>query len=393
MSDPTPRPAAGQGARHASGYAVNGVPTAPPVAAKGPRTRTAVIVWTIIGLVLLTQLLVVVFAYLVLALGPELVAISALLALVPLAIVLMAATWIDAWEPEPWAAKAFAFLWGAAAAITIALLFDIGQRVFTPIPESSVLSAVVRAPLVEESAKGAALLILVFAVRRTFDGPIDGIVYAAFTAGGFAFVENIQYFGTALHDGGASQAATVFVLRALFSPFAHVLFTSCTGLALGLAARRRGVIGVLGAFVVGVVAAATLHAVWNLAGYLGFWGVYLFFEFPIFVVAVVTVVLLRVREQHLTRDRLAEYGRAGWFTFDEVALFGTRAGRRSIRRWARTKGGDAPSIVRSMVRDTTRLAIDRQRIITDAADAGTAAEESVLLGRITASRNRLRSLG
>ncbi|NNC13317.1 PrsW family intramembrane metalloprotease [Planctomonas sp. JC2975] len=378
----------------------NGTPAgrpsgAPPLPAPPlrPRTKTSTVVWTIIGLILLTQLLVVVFAYLVLAFGAGLVAVSALLALVPLAIVVLTALWIDAWEPEPWAAKLFAALWGAAAAITIALLVDIGQHFLTPIPEDSMLSAVVRAPIVEESAKGAALLILVFAARRTFDGPIDGIVYAAFTAGGFAFVENIQYFGTAIHDGGAGQAATVFVLRALFSPFAHVLFTSCTGLALGLAARKRGVGRILAAFIVGLAAAIVLHAVWNFAGYVGFWGVYLFFELPIFVAAVVTVVLLRVREQHQTRERLEDYGRAGWFTPDEVALYGTRAGRRRVRAWARARGGEAPAIIHSMVRETTRLAMDRQRVVTGSADADTAADEAALLADISASRTRLYALG
>ncbi len=349
-------------------------------------------VWTVVGLVLLTQLLVVVFAYLVIALGAGLVAVSTVLALVPLSVVVLTAVWIDAWEPEPWAAKAFAFLWGAAAAVTIALLFDIGQRVLTPIPESSILSAVVRAPVVEESAKGLALLILVFAARRTFDGPVDGIVYAAFIAGGFAFVENIQYFGIALHDG-AVETVAVFVLRALFAPFAHVLFTSCTGLALGLVARRRGTGRLLVAFVVGLAGAIVLHAVWNFAGYVGFWGVYVFFEFPVFVAAVVTVVLLRVREQHLTRDRLAEYGRAGWFTPDEVLLLGTRVGRRRIRSWARAKGGDAPAIVHSMVRDATRLAMDRQRMATGGADPDTTAEEAALLAEVSASRRRLFALG
>ena len=368
----------------------NPVPTAPPAP---PRTKTSTVVWAVIGLVLLTQLLVVVFAYLVLALGPRLVVVSGVLALVPLAIVLLTATWIDAWEPEPFVTKALAFLWGSAAAITIALLFDIGQQRFTPIPEDSLLSSLVRAPVVEETAKGAVLLILVFAARRSFDGPIDGIVYAAITAGGFAFVENIQYFGLAFDDGGANAAATVFVLRGLFSPFAHVLFTSCTGVAVGLAARKRGTGRIIGAFFAGLAVAVVLHAVWNLAGYVGFWGVYVFFELPIFVAAVVTVVLLRVREQHLTRDRLADYANAGWFTSDEVVLYGTRVGRRHVRSWARAKGGEAPAIVRSLVRDTTRLAMDRERLLAAGTDADTQADEAARLGEIAASRSRLLALG
>ena len=35
-------------------------------------------------------------------------------------------TWIDRWEPEPRPALWFAFLWGAAASVAIALIVDIG---------------------------------------------------------------------------------------------------------------------------------------------------------------------------------------------------------------------------------------------------------------------------
>jgi hypothetical protein len=46
-----------------------------------------------------------------------------------------------------------------------------------------------------------------------------------------------------------------------------------------------------------------------------------------------------------------------------------------------------------MVRDTTRLAMDRQRVIIGSADADTAVEEAALLAEISESRRRLYSLG
>jgi RsiW-degrading membrane proteinase PrsW (M82 family) len=377
--------------------AVNGgyAPDQPilPAVAKPRRTRTAVVVWTIVGLILLTQLLVVVFGYLVLALGAGLTALGTILALVPLALVLLTATWIDSWEPEPWPAKLFAVLWGAAAAVSIALLADLGQQAFTHVSESSPLSSLVRAPIVEESAKGAALLILVFVARRTFDGPVDGIVYAAFVAGGFAFVENIQYFGVAIASHGVEGGISVFVLRAVFSPFAHVLFTSCTGFAVGWAARRGGVGRIIGLFLVGLCCAVALHALWNFSTYVNFWGVYFFVELPLFVVAVVIVVMLRIREQHTTFARLDEYGRAGWFTYQEVVLYGTRQGRRNVRAWARQRGGDAPAVVRRMIDDTYRLAMARQRLLLGGADPAVMADESTLLSQISVQRQRLFTFG
>ena len=94
----------------------------------------------------------------------------------------------------------------------------------------------------------------IFAFSRShFDGPVDGLVYAATAAAGFAFTENILYFGAALAEGGAEELGATFVVRGIFSPFAHVLFTACIGLAIGIGARRGGGAGVVGWFLLGLV--------------------------------------------------------------------------------------------------------------------------------------------
>ena len=97
-----------------------------------------------------------------------------------------------------------------------------------------------QAPLVEESAKGLGVLLLLWFNRRNFDGPVDGIVYAASVAAGFAFSENILYFGRrSCSTASDRDFAVIFIARGLFSPFAHALFTACTGFALGLARGAR----------------------------------------------------------------------------------------------------------------------------------------------------------
>src|SRR5439155_9310832 len=57
---------------------------------------------------------------------------------------------------------------------------------------------------------------------------------------GFAMTENVKYYGVAVAE---HNAVGVFIVRGLFSPFAHPLFTGMTGVGLGLAAQsdRRAV--------------------------------------------------------------------------------------------------------------------------------------------------------
>jgi RsiW-degrading membrane proteinase PrsW (M82 family) len=79
---------------------------------------------------------------------------------------------------------------------------------------------------VEELAKGLGIVLIFLFARKHFDGPVDGIVYAAWVAGGFAFTENILYFGGELLDSSSPLAvAQVFLIRGLMSPFAHIMFT------------------------------------------------------------------------------------------------------------------------------------------------------------------------
>ncbi|HWU46572.1 MAG TPA: PrsW family intramembrane metalloprotease [Humibacter sp.] len=362
-----------------------------------PEAHTATVVLTIVGIVVLAQLLFLVFAYLASAIGVASVIGCGILALVPLAIVLFAVRWIDRWDPEPLAARWFAFLWGAAAAVSIALIIDLGAQLVDAVdgsaPASQFMASVVRAPLVEESAKGLGVLLICLVARRTFDGPVDGVVYAATVAAGFAFVENITYFGSALVHGGGVGLAVTFVLRGLLSPFAHVMFTSCTGIALGLAVRRPGAWRILVFFVCGLAAAATMHSLWNSAAYLarGFWGYYLVVQVPLFAIAVVLVVVLRRRERVLTHDRLAEYARAGWFSPEEVRMLSTSRGRRNALGWARGRP-DGAAIMKRFVRDATHLAWVRQRIVSGNRIDEARADETALLTNITAERDALSRL-
>lgn len=343
------------------------------------------------AIALLVGLLVL--GYLAVALGLSVVATGTLLALVPLAIVLLAVRWVDRWEPEPRWALWFAFLWGAAVSVAIALVVDLGVQLFSALtsPEgvtgSEAVGAVVQAPIVEELAKGVGVLLIYAFSRSHFDGPVDGLVYGATVAAGFAFTENILYFGVALIEGGAGELGMTFLVRGIFSPFAHVLFTACTGVAIGFAARRGGGAAVIGWFLVGLAGAILLHAFWN--GSLAFADAFLLYftvQVPIFVGAIVVTILLRREEQRVTRRRLAEYAAAGWFSADEVDGLSTPSGRRAALTWARAQQPPRTAQVKRFISDATRLAFTRNALATGRADVRRFDDERVLLDAVARDR-------
>ena len=161
-------------------------------------------------------------------------------ATIPVPIYVTLVLWIDRYESEPLWLLATAFCWGALVAVFIAFIFNTAGFVAVAVMTNSqragqTASAVIFAPIVEESAKALILFIIFFWKKDEFDGVIDGIVYAALVALGFAMTENIQYYGKAALQGGGAGLTLIFIIRGAFAPFSHPLFTSMTGIGLGLA--------------------------------------------------------------------------------------------------------------------------------------------------------------
>jgi RsiW-degrading membrane proteinase PrsW (M82 family) len=358
------------------------IPTLPVPAKKG---RT-VSVWLfgVLGFVLIALI-----GYFVVALGVVASGLGLVLALIPLAIVFFGVRIIDRWDPEPRSLIAFAIAWGGVAAVGITLLVDLGITLMVGLrPEE--MAAVIQAPLVEEIAKGLGILIIFLVGRRTFDGPVDGIVYGALIGAGFAFTENIQYFAISLIQGGGEQLTATFVMRGLLSPFAHAMFTALTGFAMGLAARRHASTGVvIGAGALGLLGAMLLHGFWNgSATFANFFLLYITLQVPLFVGFIIAIVALRKEEARLTRERLGEYAAAGWFTPEEVTMLATPAGRKVGLAWAASLPGDRRRLMRTFIQDSTALAAVRQRAITGR-DPLAADDERALLARTRATRAAL----
>ena len=320
--------------------------------------------------------------------GPTAAAIGGVLALIPLTVVLLTIRWLDRWEPEPRGALWFALLWGAGVSVLVALVGNelgagyVQQRVGDE-QLSLLVTAGYVAPVVEETVKGLGVLLIFLFRRRYFDGVVDGIVYAATVAAGFAFTENILYFGRA-EEG----LALVFVLRAVVSPFAHVIFTACVGIALGIASRRRSDLAPVVAFPIGLSAAIGLHALWNASASMGstFLLLYVLVQIPIFLAAIGLTLWLGRQEAAVVRARLGEYAAAGWFSAQEVEMLSTGRGRRYARSWAGRYGPTAARAMRSFQQHASNLAYYRQRQATGRADLRSPGDEAALLAALQHDR-------
>ncbi|MDH6215264.1 PrsW family intramembrane metalloprotease [Streptomyces pseudovenezuelae] len=322
------------------------------------------------------------------------------LAVLPVPLLIAAFRWLDRVEPGPWRNLLFAFAWGACAAALIAIVANsfatrwIATATADP-SSADTLGATVIAPIVEESAKAAAVLLVFLFRRRDFTGIVDGVVIAGVTATGFAFTENILYLGTAFGTdqltgdrGIASVTAATFFVRIIMSPFAHPLFTVCTGIGFGIAAlsgdrqHLRRVLVPLS----GLLLAMGMHAIWNSSstfGEYGFFGVYAAFMVPSFGLLTWLVVWTRQRELRTVREELPAYTMAGWLTPAEPYALGSMRARRLARDYAAHRyGKPAARAVAQYEAYATSLAFLRHRGRRGRAGADFVVRERELLAEL-----------
>jgi RsiW-degrading membrane proteinase PrsW (M82 family) len=305
--------------------------------------------------------------------GTEGFLVGLVLAVLPVPLVLGVFLWIDRVDPEPVPNLLFCFAWGACAATLIAITansWTTGLLISHQGTGGQQVGASFVAPLVEETAKGASILLLFLIRRRDFDGIVDGIVYAGFTATGFAFTENVLYIGrTVLEEhadgGGIGITVFTFLLREVMSPFAHPLFTAMTGIGFGLAAIARNRLLRILAPIAGWVCAMVMHGAWNGSsgfGILGFLGVYLCFMLPVFCLMVWLVLWARKDELKSVARQLPVYAWAGWLTAPEPLVLSAMATRRQARDLARySQGAIGEQVMREYQAFATSLAFLRQR--------------------------------
>ena len=171
----------------------------------------------------------------------------------------------DKFEPEPKRLIVKTFFWGMAGIIP-AFIFEI------PFSGTGMVLTVIAAPIIEEAVKFTAVYKTIYSDAE-FDEPMDGIVYAAAAALGFASIENVLYLLRASQSSGliigSSQSTSAvgavmstIAIRSILTVPGHVMFALFWGEALGIAKfadpkRRKSLI--LNGLILGIGA----HALYN----------------------------------------------------------------------------------------------------------------------------------
>lgn len=149
---------------------------------------------------------------------------------------------LDLYEREPLSLVFGALAWGAFAATSLSLSASGWDQVVVSLFGQDIAArwgAAITAPLVEETMKGAGVVLLYLIARDEMDDAMDGFVYGAICGLGFALVEDVLYF-MAVFGGTPAGVLQGFYIRVISSGlYGHVLFTGLTGMGIGYFVSRR----------------------------------------------------------------------------------------------------------------------------------------------------------
>jgi len=298
--------------------------------------------------------------------------LSIFYAMLPLPLLWFVYWWLDRYEPEPRRYKIAAFVWGGVVAVAIALGVELWVDRATDLTQNELATFI--APAVEEPAKCLFLLVTFLRSRRVIDGMLDGLIFAGLVGIGFAFVENIGYYAFSYSGipgevdlDGAGGATATFVVRGIFSPFAHPLFTSAFGIALGIAVTRRSRLLQALLVVLGLAVSMGLHGVWNgslsYGGGVGFLLAYLALGAVLAIVAVIAIIV-RVRQVRTFEQSLAYVAQRGWIHPAETPYLARFAYRSAARKYAKQNHGPvAEQVVRRYQRLASEMAFLHDRVM------------------------------
>ena len=234
---------------------------------------------------------------------------------------------LDRYEKEPLHLLTGVFLWGAViaagAAFLINTLSSMGLYLITQSEFATQLTlSTLVAPAVEETLKGLAVLIVFLIFRSEFDSLLDGVIYGAITALGFAATENIWY----IHQLGFMEnnwqgLLDLTLIRVIWVGWQHPFYTSFIGLGFAISRRSTRKIWKWVTPIIGWLLAVSFHfahnlfasllstqpgltltAIWDWLGYIGLF---------------VLIVLLIHREQRWMKEYLAPEYDQKLLSFDQ----------------------------------------------------------------------------
>jgi RsiW-degrading membrane proteinase PrsW (M82 family) len=209
-------------------------------------------------------------------------------------------------------------------------------------PATNARAAIFVAPFVEEASKATVLFLIAMIARYRLTSQVSVIVLAGLSAAGFAFTENIIYYGRVIvyaseniGVGEADAALNQIVqLRGIWTSFGHPVFTMMTGIGVAIALRTRSKVVRVLAPLAGFGAAALLHMIFNSQATLndqqGQVLLYWLVAVPLVLSAVVYVIRQILKQGRVLSSRLGDFAQLGWLPETDPLVFA----RQRLRWWA-----------------------------------------------------------
>jgi RsiW-degrading membrane proteinase PrsW (M82 family) len=224
--------------------------------------------------------------------------------------------WLDRYEKEPKLLLGAAFAWGVViaggGAFILNTAFGIGIYALTGSESTAEFGTTsIVAPVIEEALKGLAVLVVFFLFRNEFDSVLDGIIYAAVTAMGFAAIENVLYiYQKGYLEGGWEGFWVLVVIRVILVGWMHPFFTAFTGIGLATARMTPNLLLKLIVVPTGYAIAVTAHAFHNtFSGLIGGFGGLLagtFVDYMGYAVMLIFIIWMIVYERNILKRHLHE---------------------------------------------------------------------------------------
>ena len=224
--------------------------------------------------------------------------------------------WLDRYEKEPKLLLGAAFVWGVViaggGAYILNTMFGLGIYFITGSEGAAEFGTTsIVAPIIEEGLKGLAVLVVFLLFRNEFDSVLDGIVYGAITAMGFAAIENVLYiYRNGFQGNGWEGFWTLVVIRVLLVGWMHPFFTAFTGIGLAVSRMSRNTLVKILAVPAGYITAVMAHAFHNtfstVIGGTGGFFIGIFTDYIGYAFMLAFIIWMVIREQNLLKKHLIE---------------------------------------------------------------------------------------
>jgi RsiW-degrading membrane proteinase PrsW (M82 family) len=253
----------------------------------------------------------------------------------------------DRYTTVPRKLAAAGFLWGAVAAVgAFALLGnDAVMSLYAKTFGASFAfdwGAALTAPIVEELAKGAGILLLLTLAPRSIRTPFDGLIVGALVGLGFQISEDISYafIGAANAFGDVGAAWATIIARTLASIPSHWMFSAIFGAGLVWFIGRPQVPARKGLGAGLMLTAMLMHGLWDASSAIGGGGAFAWAVPTLVAAALVSVFVFVYKtslpvEQEWMRQLMAPEVELGVVTPAELdALAGSPS---TLKRYLRTQ--------------------------------------------------------